>query len=168
MTIFSRICLVGLAVALVSRPLGAQMPGPDQFVPLVDIKDTVAHCEKVVDGAMRPGETGFLLRFGRVDTLQRVVSAVWDSVGKLVRYSDARGDLRGLPVAVADRGPRTTIVIDMAKGFALLLNEAHGRTRGSSMATAAATLGARNLGPPRQLLERLYRQCGAPETRGPQ
>jgi len=167
MTNFSRMFLIGLAMALVLRPLGAQMPGPDQFVPLVDIKDTVAHCEKVFDGAMRPGETGFLLRFGKVDTLQRVVSAVWDSVGQFVRYSDARGDLRGLPVAVADRGPRTTIIIDMAKGFALLLNETHGRTRGSSMATAGATLDARNLGPPRQLLERLHRQCGAPETHGP-
>ena len=155
---------VCLALVLVSGPAVGQVMAPGKFVPSVEIADTLAACEQLSAGALEADERGFLLRFGRVDSASRVVSAVWDTSGKLRRYSDARGDLRGPGVAVSQRGPRTTIAIDVAKGMALLTNESHGRTLSAAMVEASTALSARNLGPPKELLKRLHTQCGAPAT----
>src|SRR5579862_5524584 len=75
------------------------------FSPSVTIYDSVATCEALPPEALRSDEKGYMLRFGS-DTTQisrRVVSAVWDGSGHVRRYSDTRGDLRGPPVAMADR-----------------------------------------------------------------
>jgi hypothetical protein len=128
------------AVVVVTIRAGGQTAAPERFVPSVEIADTTAACEQLTAAALQPDERGFLLRFGRVDSASRVVSAVWDTSGHLRRYSDARGDLRGPDVAVAQRGPRTTIAIDVAKGRALLMNESHGRTLGATMVGVLAAV----------------------------
>jgi hypothetical protein len=161
-----RIRLLALAVAVpsasVARPLLAQRASA--FVPAVTVADSIATCESQSSAVLGPDERGFALRYGpaAAGPARRVVSAVWDTTGHLRRYSDARGDLRGPPVPVAERGDRTTIMIDFTKGTALMLNESHGRSFGSGLTTPGDALAADNLGPPRQLLERLHTQCGAP------
>ena len=140
----------------------AQRGGAAAFVPAVVDQDTIATCEIQPAVVLSEDEKGYALRFGSPGAEGRVVTAVWDTSGRLRRYSDARGDLRGPPVAVADLGARTSIVIDFVKGISLLMNEAHGRSTGSAMTTPAEALVAERLGPPKRLLERLHTQCGAP------
>ena len=140
----------------------AQAPGSHGFVPAVAWKDTVARCETPTGGMLSPDERGFLLRFGKADSAGRVVTAVWDTIGHLRRYSDARGDLRGPGVSASQRGDRTTIVIDIVKGMALLMNDQRGSAGKASMMTAASALDDASLGPPRQMLARMHVQCGAP------
>ena len=157
-------------VSCVSLLVAAAPPALSQrasaFVPAVAVglADSVATCEAQSPAVLQPDEKGYVLRFGPTGkgAAQRVVSAAWDTSGRLRRYSDARGDLRGPPIPVAERGERTTIMIDVAKGMALLLNEAHGHNSGSILTTPGDALTAENLGPPKQLLERLHTQCGAP------
>ena len=140
----------------------AQRGGLGGFVPSVVLPDTVAKCEAQSDAILSDDEKGYVLRFGSGGTTGRVVSAVWDTSGRLRRYSDSRGDLRGPAVASADREARTSIVIDFVKGMALLMNESHGRSSGAALTTPAEALVAERLGPPKRLLERLHTQCGAP------
>lgn len=152
--------IVALTLAT-SRAASAQTATANSFVPMVEWPDSVGRCEDRTAATLQPDERGVSLRFGSTDSASRVVTAVWDTSGHLRRYSDARGDLRGPPIPIAQRGTRTTITIDAVKGVALLLNEVHGTSRGSS-ATAAAALDAPRLGPARVLLARLHTQCGAP------
>ena len=152
----------GLSLAMPSTAVAQQQNAAD-FVPAVTVDDTVATCSAQSPDLLQPGEQGFVLRFGSdPHNPKRVVAAAWDSSGHLRRYSDGRGDLRGPPVAIADRGPRTTIIIDVVKGKALLLNESHGRSFGSMLASPNDALIAERLGPPKRVLERMHRQCGAP------
>lgn len=134
------------------------------FAPAVTVDDTTATCAAQSPAVMQPDEQGYVLRFGSGPTgaPRRIVSAIWDTAGHLRRYSDARGDLRGPPVPIADRAERTTIMIDFVKGTALLLNESHGRSYGSALTTASDAVAASQLGPPQHLLERLHTGCGAP------
>lgn len=159
--------LIGAAIALcLAAPAAMAQQGrrdpAEGFAPLVTFSDTTARCERIGASLLQRGEAGYILRFGSADSAQRTVSAVWDAAGHLDHYSDARGDLRGPKVAAARPGARTTIAIDVAHRRAVLLNEAQGKTRGAVLTTAAVALDAPNLGPPRALLERLHRQCGAP------
>jgi hypothetical protein len=140
----------------------AQRGGAANFVPAVVLRDTLASCEAQPAAILSDDEKGYVLRFGSGGTTSRLVSAVWDTSGHLRRYSDARGDLRGPTVASADLGARTSIVIDLVKGIALLMNESHGRSSGAALTTPAEALVAEHLGPPKRLLERLHTQCGAP------
>jgi hypothetical protein len=157
-----RLCwLASLAAA---APVFAQAVPANQFAPLVQPTDTVATCEVMTAAILQPDERGYVLRFPDHNGAGRGVSAVWDTSGHLRRYTDSRGDLRGPPVTVAERGPRTSIIIDVQKGMALLLNEEYGRSRGSVMTTVSDAMAARQLGPPAKLLERLHTQCGAPAT----
>ncbi len=158
-----------LPIALLATALGApiaraQYADVSRFVPLVTMADTTGHCGKVSDARLREGEQGFKIQFGTADTALQVVSAIWDSTGKLVNYSDGRGDLRGPPTPDAERGPHTLIMIDMAKGMSLLVNESHGVNRGSLLVNPKDALRAPQLGPPSALLQRLHRECGAPAT----
>lgn len=158
-----RHCLSCAALLLaVASPTFAQRAST--FVPTVTVDDSVATCAAQPPTVLQPDEIGYVLRFGPAgaDSAHRVVSAVWDTSGHLRRYSDARGDLRGPPVPVAERGARTSILIDFSKGMALLLNEAHGRSFGSITTTPVDALTAASLGPPERLLERMHTQCGAP------
>lgn len=149
-----------LMVALVTRPAGAQY-APTHFVPAVEFTDTVANCVQPTT-ALHPGERAFSLRFGRADSAQRIVTAVWGSGGKLLSYSDSRGDLRPPFPANAQRNPRTTITIDVLRHVALMYNDVDGEQQGSAASDAEGAMESENLGPPRQMLERLRRQCGAP------
>ena len=151
----------GLALMLPATG-AAQRGNAAEFVPAVTIDDSVGTCEVQPSAVLEDYEKGFLLRFGSDPQKQRVVSAVWDTAGHFLRYSDARGDLRGPGTSNADRGPRTTIMINVVKGVALLFNDSHGRTFGSMMAPANDALVAERLGPPIRMLERLHTQCGAP------
>jgi hypothetical protein len=146
--------------ALVARPIAAQY-APSRFVPAVEFTDTIASCSQPTAG-LHPGERAFALRFGAADSAQRVVTAVWGSNGKLLRYSDARGDLRPPFPADARRNPRTTIMIDVPKQVALMYNDVDGDQQGSAASDAEGAIESDNLGPPRQMLERLRHQCGAP------
>lgn len=158
------IVCVGLPLMLV-RTAAAQQGNAADFVPAVTVDDTVATCAAQLPDLLQPDEQGFVLRFGSdPHNPKRVVAAAWDTSGHLRRYSDARGDLRGPPVAIADRGARTTIIIDVVKGMALLLNESRGRSFGSMMASPNDALVAERLGPPKRILERMHTQCGAPAT----
>lgn len=145
-----------------ARTAAAQRAGA--FSPAVTTDDSVATCAPQSPAVLQPDEQGYVLRFGAKGTspTRRVVSAVWDTSGHLRRYSDARGDLRGPPIPIAERAERTTIVIDFVKGSALLTNDSHGRSYGAILTTAADALGAERLGPPKRLLERLHTECGAP------
>ncbi len=151
---------VTLVAMLVARPVVAQL-APSHFVPAVEFRDTVASCAQGVAN-LSPGERGYSLRFGDADSAQRVVTAVWGSNGKLLRYSDTRGDLRPPFPADARRNPRTTITIDVPKHVALMYNDVEGQQQGSAASDAEGAIESDNLGPPRQMLERLRRQCGAP------
>jgi len=154
------VILIGV---LIARPGVAQYP-PSHFVPAVDFRDTAADCAQPT-AALQPGERGFSLRFGSVDSAQRVVTAIWRSDGRLVRYTDARGDLRPPFPADVRRNPRTTITIDVLRQVTLMYNDVDGEQQGSAASDAEGAIDSQNLGPPRQLLDRLRRQCGAPETR---
>jgi hypothetical protein len=146
--------------ALVARPVAAQY-APSRFVPAVEFTDTLASCSQP-DADLHPGERAFALRFGAADSAERVVTAVWGTNGKLLRYSDARGDLRPPFPADARRNPRTTIMIDVPKQVALMYNDVDGEQQGSAASDAEGAIESDNLGPPRQMLDRLRRQCGAP------
>jgi len=152
--------LATLIVVLVARPCVAQY-APSHFVPAVEFPDSVASCTQPTV-TLHPGERGFSLRFGSVDSAQRIVTGVWSSDGKLLSYSDARGDLRPPFPADARRNPRTTIMIDMPKHVALMYNDVDGEQQGSAASDSDGAMDSENLGPPRQMLERLRRQCGAP------
>ncbi len=159
----ARLAFVILLLTLTTgETVSAQSANTNAFVPLVELADSVGRCEERIAATLQPDERGVSLRFGSVDSVSRVITAVWDTSGQLRRYSDARGDLRGPPLPRAQRGARTTITIDVAKGVALMLNDAHGASRGTSMVAAAAALDARYLGPPRRFLALLHAQCGAP------
>ena len=153
-------CLVAVATALIAQSADAQLP-PSQFVPAVDFRDTVATCTQA-PASLNPGERGFSLRFGTADSAQRIVSAVWGADGKLLRYADARGDLRPPFPADARRNPRTTITLDVPNHVALMYNDVDGEQQGSAASDADGAMDSDNLGPPRRMLERLHRQCGAP------
>lgn len=146
--------------------VSAQKPAIESFRPLISTTESEARCEVRSSALLEPGESGLSLRFsGTVDSI-RVVSAVWDSLGALVRYSDARGDLRGPPVARNELGARTSILIDGRKGLAILLNERGSSTLGSLMTGAQEALDAEHLGPPRALLARLQSECGVAKPPG--
>jgi hypothetical protein len=152
--------LFPLAAVLVAHPAAAQFP-PSRFVPAVEFPGTTASCSQPT-ATLQPGEYAFSLRFGDADSAQRVVTAVWKRGGKLVRYSDARGDLRPPFPANAHRNPRTTITIDLVQHVALMYNDVDGEQTGSAASDSEGAMDADNLGPPREMLERLRRQCGAP------
>ncbi len=152
-----------LFVVLAHRQAVAQL-APSHFVPAVEFRDTTATCVDPPSN-LHPGERGFSLRFGSVDSVQRVVTAVWGRDGNLVRYSDARGDLRPPFPADARRNPRTTIVVDAPRHVVLMYNDVEGEQQGSAASDADGALDSENLGPPRRMLERLHRQCGAPSLR---
>jgi len=146
--------------AVAARPADAQY-SPTHFVPAVEFRDTVATCVPA-SSPVRAGEHAFTLRFGTIDSAQRIVTGVWGSDGRLLSYSDARGDLRPPFPAEAQRNPRTTIKIDVVRHVALMYNDVDGEQQGSAASDAEGAMESENLGPPRQLLERLRRQCGAP------
>jgi len=152
-----------LIAVLVARP-GVAQYAPSHFVPAVEFRDTVATCLQPA-ASLQPGERGFSLRFGDVDSSQRVVTAVWRSDGKLLRYTDARGDLRPPFPANARRSPRTTITVDLLRQVTLMYNDVDGEQQGSAASDAEGAIDSPNLGPPRQMLDRLRLQCGAPEIR---
>lgn len=151
--------LILLAVAA-SRPASAQLP-PSYFAPAVEFRDTAATCANA-PATLHPGERGFSLRFGSADSAERIVTGVWGADGKLLRYSDARGDLRPPFPANAPRNPKTTIVIDVPRQVVLMYNDVDGEQQGSAASDADGALNSSNLGHPRRLLERLHQQCGAP------
>ena len=149
-----------ILAAVVARKADAQLP-PSHFVPAVDFRDTIATCAEP-PASLGPGERGFSLRFGQADSAQRIITAVWGRGGSLIRYSDARGDLRPPFPADARRNPRTTITIDVPKHVALMYNDVDGEQQGSAASDADGAMDSENLGPPRRMLDRLRRQCGAP------
>ena len=152
--------LAMLMAVLVAQPVVAQF-APSHFVPAVEFRDTVASCTQPTV-TLQAGERGFSLRFGGTDSAQRIVTAIWGSDGKLVSYSDARGDLRPPFPADARRNPRTTIKIDVPRHVALMYNDVDGEQQGSAASDADGAMDSNNLGPPRMMLDRLRRQCGAP------
>src|SRR5215510_1073966 len=109
--------LAVLIAVLVARSGAAQYP-PSHFVPAVEFRDSVASCVQPAV-SLHAGERAFSLRFGGVDSAQRVVTAVWGGDGRLLNYSDARGDLRPPFPADARRNPRTTITIDVLRHVTL-------------------------------------------------
>lgn len=152
--------LAALMAVLVAQPLVAQFP-PSQFIPAVVFGDTVASCAQPTV-SLQAGERGYALRFGGSDSAQRIVTAIWGSDGKLVSYLDARGDLRPPFPVDAPRNPRTTIKIDVPRHVALMYNDVGGEQQGSAASDADGAMDSENLGPPRRMLDRLRRQCGAP------
>jgi hypothetical protein len=153
-------CFAILIMVPAARTTAAQLP-PRYFVPAVEFHDTVGTCV-APPANLPPGERGFSLRFGSADSAERIVTAVWGAAGKLVRYSDSRGDLRPPFPADAPRNPKTTITIDVPRQVVLMYNDVAGEQQGSAAADSESALDSENLGPPRRMLERLRRQCGAP------
>ena len=154
--------LAPLLSVLFARRALAQLP-PSHFVPAVEFRDTVANCTQPTT-SLQSGERGFSLRFGDADSAARIVTAVWKN-GKLLSYSDERGDLRPPFPADVRRNPRTTIKLDLLQHVALTYNDVDGEQQGSAASDSEGAIDSQNLGPPRRMLERLRRQCGAPETR---
>lgn len=154
-----------IAVLCVTGSAGAQsmtLAPVMQFKPLVEYRDTVAECVTMAEiGPVHPGEHGYLLRFGKMDSIARSIGAIWDTTGHLRSYSDTRGDLRGPPTPIARRGPKTSILIDFTKSEALLSNFEKGTDRGLLVSRDEA-MNATSLGVPVAMLDRLHRQCGAP------
>ena len=151
---------VALMAVLAAYPVGAQLP-PKYFVPAVEFPDTVATCAEP-PANLPAGERGYSLRFGSADSAERIITAIWGRDGKLIRYSDTRGDLRPPFPANAARSPKTTITIDVPRQVVLMYNDVDGEQQGSAASDSDGALDSDNLGPPRQMLERLRRQCGAP------
>jgi hypothetical protein len=136
---------------------------PDKFAAAIVVPDTVpASCSEMSTAMLREGQRGYVLRFGDPTHPLRVASGIWDSTGKLVNYSDGRGDLRG-NVPPLDREMRTTISINFEKGGGLLMNESHGKSSGAMTVTADAAMKSERLGIP-AILERLHTECGAPQS----
>jgi hypothetical protein len=151
---------VVLLAAWAARATPAQSP-PRYFVPAVEFPDTAARCAEP-PANLPTGERGYSLRFGTADSSERIVTAIWSDNGKLIRYSDARGDLRPPFPANAPRNPKTTITIDVPRQVVLMYNDVDGEQQGSAASDSEGALDADNLGPPRRMLERLRRQCAAP------
>lgn len=145
---------------LVARPAVAQLP-PKYFVPAVEVHDTAATCMEA-PANLHPGERGSSLRFGSADSAERIVTAIWGADGKLLHYSDTRGDLRPPFPANAPRNPKTTITIDVPRQVVLMYNDVEGEQQGSAASDSDEALDSENLGPPRRMLERLRRECGPP------
>lgn len=151
-----------LCVAASARAQSVKLEPPEKFKVLVEYTDTIAKCDTIrALGPIREGEHGFILRFGNDEMMARSVSAVWDTAGRLRSYADARGDLRGPPTPIAQRGPETSIMIDFPAGNVLANNREHGTDHGLLL-TLEASLVSRHLGSPLAMLDRLHRQCGAP------
>ena len=148
-------------MALAFAPRAHAQFSPSRFVPAVEFRDTVASCA-LPTASPAPGERAFSLRFGDADSAARVVTAIWGKGGKLLSYSDARGDLRPPFPADVRRNPRTTIKIDMLQHVALTYNDVDGEQQGSAASDSEGAIDMENLGPPRRMLERLRQQCGAP------
>ena len=160
----SLVAVTGLCFANAAYAQTVKLVPPEQFKPLVEYSDTIAKCDTVrALGPLREGEHGYVLRFGSNQTLSRSVVAVWDSAGHLRSYSDARGDLRGPPTPIAQRGPQTSIMLDFQGKTALATNREHGTDHGLLLIFDEA-LKSEHLGSPLTMLERLHRQCGAPLT----
>ena len=151
---------VALMAVLGAYPADGQL-APKYFVPAVEFQDTVATCVGSPTN-LPPGERGFSLRFGSADSSERIITAIWGRDGKLVRYSDTRGDLRPPFPANAPRSPKTTITIDVPRQVVLMYNDVAGEQQGSAASDSDGALDSDNLGPPRRMLERLRQQCGAP------
>jgi hypothetical protein len=148
-------------MALAFAPRAQAQFSPSRFVPAVEFRDTVASCAQPTPSP-EPGQRAFSLRFGDADSAARVVTAIWGKDGRLLSYSDARGDLRPPFPADVRRNPRTTIKIDMLQHVALTYNDVDGEQQGSAASDSEGAIDMDNLGPPRRMLERLRQQCGAP------
>jgi hypothetical protein len=72
-----------------------------------------------------------------------------------------RGDMRGPPTPVAQRGPQTSIAIDFRSRTVLAVNRDHGTDRGLLL-LFDESLASEHLGSPLAMLDRMHRECGAP------
>ena len=92
-------------MALAFAPRAVAQFSPSRFVPAVEFRDTVGNCAQPA-ASLQPGERGFSLRFGDADSAARIVTAIWRRDGKLLSYSDTRGDLRPPFPADVRRSPQ--------------------------------------------------------------
>lgn len=112
---------------------------------------------------LQSGQRALWYAFGSRETRRRNVMLIVDSVGRPVRYSDLRGDLRGpsdSSISAANPlGPGTSIALNLIDQSGMLRNTGVGpeapvlRVRGPSI------LDAENLGRPSRMIERVLKEC---------
>src|SRR6478672_8379536 len=103
--------------AIIVGPPAVVIPFGD-FVPFIDATQEGGECKRIASTEANEPTTMLLLAFPQWSGTKRNVSVTFDSVGRPLRYSDLRGDLR------RDKtGPETVILIDFERGTAHASNE---------------------------------------------
>jgi hypothetical protein len=96
------------------------------------------------------------LRFEGPDGARRSVALDVDAQGRVVHYSDVRGDLES-----HGTGPRTSVTVDLENDTGTAMNE-HGGARGTpglTLGRGEEAMELANLGTPRRMIERVKQRC---------
>jgi hypothetical protein len=97
-----------------------------------------------------------VLSFAGAEGAKRNVALTVDAGGKLLSYSDARGDLE-----MNGTGPRTVVTVGFDGNTSTASNEHGGSssTPGMAAGTAAEGMDLENLGTPRRMMEMVKQRC---------
>ncbi len=146
-----------------SQPLQAQMlHDVSEFVPDVAASDDNPRCVNY-PGVLPNGRRMIGLAFGTGLVASRRVNVMIDSAGRPVQYNDSRGDLTISPGGDPTTPPaerRTTIVLALDQGMALLRNEGGSRVPQIFMAPIGNATTSATLGNPGAMIDRVLRECG--------
>jgi hypothetical protein len=108
------------------------------------------------------GHRALAYDFGPRERPTRRIVVILDPAGRVVRYSDLRGDLRGPRDASVARNPlgrRTSIAIDFIDLTAVLRNEQGDEPPNGIRAAGPGLLAAPNLGNPAAVAELVRAAC---------
>jgi len=122
------------------------------FVAAVPAFEGGGECRTFPEGPRRT----VLLSFEGPEGARRNVALRLDADGKLLSYSDVRGDLE-----MNGTGPQTAVTVGFDGNTSTARNE-HGGSRGTTgmaMGTAAEAMDLENLGTPRRMMEVVKQRC---------
>ncbi|MFL5382070.1 MAG: hypothetical protein ACJ8GN_06110 [Longimicrobiaceae bacterium] len=117
------------------------------FVAAVPPFEEGGECRRLEEGRR------VLLQFRGPGQSSRSVSVEVDPQGKVLSYSDVRGD-----VQINGTGPRTAIMVKLDTDVVLAMNERVAEP-GTAMGRAAEAMELENLGNPRRMIELVRRRC---------
>ena len=122
------------------------------FVAAVPAFEGAGECETFPEGPRR----GVSLSFEGPAGARRKVALFLDADGKLLSYSDARGDLQ-----LTGTGPRTIVTVGFDGNTSTAMNDHDGSAGrpGMVIGTAAEAMDLENLGTPRRMMELVKQRC---------
>ncbi|HEX8906104.1 MAG TPA: hypothetical protein VF771_14750 [Longimicrobiaceae bacterium] len=143
---------VSRTVEMTDEPPPSQV-GAAEFVAAVPAFEGEGRCESIPVGG---GARLVVLRFAGGGGAERNVSLRVDSAGKLVSWSDLRGDLRP-----GGTGAKTAVTLgfDTGRGTALNEHASGGATQGLLLARVDEMMDLPNLGTPRRMIAAVRARC---------